>query len=367
MPFPLIKKKADVIIIAVCATLVVLGMAILASASSHLGEMKFGDAYYFIKHQFLFGFGIGIASFLATMFAPLKFLKKASLFLLLLNVAGLVLVFTPLGGGFGTSNRWIDIFGFNFQPSEMLKFTFIIYISSWLTSKGRDRKKNISEGLIPFMIICAIIGGLLLAQPSTSILVIIMASALVVYFVSGMKLSFLPIIIAIGGIALTLFIVFTPYRLQRILSYRDPNTDIRDSRYHLNQALITIGSGGITGVGYGKSTLKISSLPEPMGDSIFAVIAEEFGFIGAIFFISLYLVLVFAGFMGSLGIRSDFGKLILVGFSSIIGFQAFIHIASISGLIPMTGIPLPFISYGGTALVTFMAMAGLMVNALRNG
>jgi len=363
----IISKKADIIIIAVCAALVVLGMAILASASSNMGEIKFGDANYFIKHQFVYGFGVGLAAFFAAMFIPLKFLKKASFILLLINIVGLVLVFTPLGGDFGTSNRWLDIMGAPIQPSEILKLTFIIYVAAWLTSKGRDRKKDLSEGLIPFMIICAVIGGLLLAQPSTSILIIIMVSALIVYFVSGMKMSFIAIMGLVGVLGLAVVIAFSPYRLERFKAYFNPDSDVRDSSYHLNQSLITIGSGGMFGVGYGKSTLKVSSLPEPFGDSIFAVIAEEFGFVGSIFFISLYFLLVYAGFAGSSRARTDFGRLLLVGFSSIIGLQAFTHIASVSSLIPMTGIPLPFISYGGTALVAFMAMAGLMVNALRHG
>lgn len=363
----MLRKKADIIIIVLTAALIVLGLGILASASSHLGEIKFGNAYYFFKHQIIFGVGIGLLAFFGAMFIPLKFLKKISFILLLINILGLVLVFTPIGGGFGTSHRWLNIAGYPFQPSEILKFTFIVYVSAWLTSKGRDRKKNAAEGLIPFMLICAVIGGLLLAQPSTSILLIIMISAMIVYFVNGMKLSFIAIIGVIGTLIMAFLIIKTPYRFERILSYGNPNIDVRDSGYHLNQALITIGSGGFNGVGYGQSTLKVSSLPEPMGDSIFAVIAEEFGFIGAVFFIFLYFIFVATGFLGSLRIRSDFGKLILIGFSSIIGLQAFTHIASVSGLIPMTGIPLPFISYGGTALVTFMAMAGLMINALRNG
>ncbi|MFA5052507.1 MAG: putative peptidoglycan glycosyltransferase FtsW [Parcubacteria group bacterium] len=361
-----IKKNADVIIIVISAALIVLGMAILASASSSLGEIKFGDAYYYLKHQFIFGLGIGLVAFLAAMFVPLKFLKKISFVLLLINIAGLILVFTPLGSEFGTSARWLDIFGFQIQPSELLKFTFIVYISAWLTSKGRDRKKDLSEGLLPFMIICAVIGGLLLAQPSTSILIIIMISTLIVYFMSGTKLSFIAIMGLVGILILTLVITFTPYRKSRILSFLSPDTDVRGTNYHLNQSLITVGSGGLTGVGYGNSTLK-NSLPEPIGDSIFAVVAEEFGFVGSMFFIALYFLLVFTGLSGSARAHSDFGKLILIGFSSIIGLQAFTHIASVSGFIPLTGVPLPFVSYGGTALVTFMAMAGLMVNALRHG
>ena len=361
-----IAKKADIIIIAVCATLIVLGMAILASASSHLGTIQFGDSHHFIRHQFIFGFGVGIVAFFAAMFVPIKFLKKIAFVLLLLSIVGLVLVFTPLGGEFGTANRWIQIGDFQFQPSEILKITFIIYVAAWLTSKGKDRKKDFFEGLLPFLIICAIISGLLLAQPATSILVIIMLSALIVYFAGGIKLSFVAIMGLLGIVALGLIIIITPYRVERVASFINPDADIRGAGFHGRQALIAIGSGGLTGVGYGRSTLKIDFLPEPAGDSIFAVIAEEFGFLGSMFFISLYFLLVYAGFAGSTKARTDFGKLMLIGFSSIIGIQTFIHIASVSGIMPITGIPLPFISFGGTALVTFMAMAGLMVNITRN-
>jgi len=361
-----IAKKADIIIIAVCATLIVLGMAILASASSHLGTIQFGDPHHFIRHQFIFGFGVGIVAFFAAMFVPIKFLKKIAFVLLLLSIVGLVLVFTPLGGEFGTANRWIQIGDFQFQPSEILKITFIIYVAAWLTSKGKDRKKDFFEGLLPFLIICAIISGLLLAQPATSILVIIMLSALIVYFAGGIKLSFVAIMGLLGIVALGLIIIITPYRVERVASFINPDADIRGAGFHGRQALIAIGSGGLTGVGYGRSTLKIDFLPEPAGDSIFAVIAEEFGFLGSMFFISLYFLLVYTGFAGSTKARTDFGKLMLIGFSSIIGIQTFIHIASVSGIMPITGIPLPFISFGGTALVTFMAMAGLMVNITRN-
>ena len=361
-----IAKKADIIIIAVCVALIVLGMAILASASSHLGTIQFGDPHHFIRHQFIFGFGVGIVAFFAAMFVPIKFLKKIAFVLLLLSIVGLVLVFTPLGGDFGTANRWIQIGDFQFQPSEILKITFIIYIAAWLTSKGKDRKKDFFEGLLPFLIICAIISGLLLAQPATSILVIIMFSALIVYFAGGIKLSFVAVMGLLGIIALGLIIIITPYRVERVASFLNPDADIRGAGFHGRQALIAIGSGGLTGVGYGRSTLKVDFLPEPAGDSIFAVIAEEFGFLGSMFFISLYFLLVYTGFAGSRKARTDFGKLMLIGFSSIIGIQTFIHIASVSGIMPITGIPLPFISFGGTALVTFMAMAGLMVNITRN-
>jgi len=362
-----IAKQADTIIIVICAILIVLGMAILASASSHIGAAQFGDAHHFIRQQFIFGFGVGIVAFFVAMFIPLKFLKKYSFALLLMSIVLLILVFTPLGADFGTANRWIDIAGIQFQPSEIIKLTFITYIAAWLTSKNKDRKKDFFEGLLPFMIISGIIGALLLAQPSTSVVVLLMLSALIVYFAGGIKLSFIAIMGFVGALVLAIMIAITPYRAARVMSFLNPDIDTRGSAFHVNQSMMMIGSGGLTGVGYGESTFKIFFLPEPAGDSIFAIIAEELGFIGSMFFIFLYFLLVFTGFMGSTKTRTDFGKLILIGFSSIIGIQTFMHIASVSGLTPMTGIPLPFISYGGTALIIFMAITGLMVNAFRNG
>ncbi len=362
-----IAKEADTIIIIICSILVVLGMAILASASSHVGAARFGDAHHFIRQQFMFGFTAGIVAFCAAMFTPLKLLKKHAFPLLLLSIIGLVLVFTPLGADFGTANRWLDIAGIQFQPSEILKLTFIIYIAAWLASKKKDRTKDMFEGLIPFMIIAGIVSALLLAQPSTSILILLMLAALIVYFAGGVKISFIAIMGLIGILAITIIIAITPYRKERIVSFFNPDADIRGAGFHRDQAEMMIGAGGLTGVGYGESTFKVFFLPEPAGDSIFAVIAEEFGFIGSMFFIFLYFLLVYTGLYGSTQTRTDFSRLILIGFSAIIGLQAFMHIASVSGLTPMTGIPLPFISYGGTALVTFMAMAGLMVNAFRNG
>jgi len=304
-----------------------------------------------------------LAGFLAGRFTPIKWIKKISFPLLLLNLGFLALVFTPLGGSFGTASRWIEIAGFPIQPSEFLKITFIIYLAAWMTSKGKNRK-DLSEGLLPFILLCGLIGGLLIAQPSTSILVILLFSAGVVYFMGGLKFSFIAVLSGIAAIALGIIIMATPYRFERITTFFHPETDPQGSAYHLNQSLMTIGSGGALGVGYGKSVLK-NSLPEPMNDTVFAIIAEEFGFVGSIFFISLYFLLVMAGFLGSLQTRDNFGKLMLVGFSTVIGIQTFIHIASVSGLMPMTGMPLPFISYGGTGIVAFMTMIGLMINILR--
>jgi len=203
---------------------------------------------------------------------------------------------------------------------------------------------------------------LLLAQHSTSIVALLMAVAMIVYFVSGAKLTYIAsgtlVVIAI----LSLVIYFTPYRLNRIMSFVRGEADIQASGFQLNQALIAIGSGGLTGVGYGQSTSKISYLPESIGDSIFAVIAEELGFIGVSLMLLVFSVLILKIFLLAHRIRDRFGQLLLIGFGSLIGLQTFMNIAALSGIVPLTGLPLPFISYGGTALAVFMTIGGIIVN-----
>jgi cell division protein FtsW len=362
----MLKKNADKAIFLTVSFLIILGLVMLVSASSELGKAKFGDPYYFLKHQSTYGLAPGILGFLLGLFLPLKFFRRAALPFLLLNVLGLILIFTPLGGHYGTADRWLVLGPFNFQPSEALKFTFMLYLAAWLASRVKNRRTDFWESFVPFITISGIIAFILFSQPSTSTVLILMLSALTVYFVNGARWSYIAGLIFLGAIAFTAVIIVTPYRLQRVTSFVHTDADPQGSRYHLNQSLIAIGSGGWVGAGYGNSVSKIRYLPEPIGDSIFSIIAEEFGFLGAIFFILLYFILVIAGIRGSRGVRNQFGRLTLVGFSTVIGLQAFIHIASVSGLLPMTGVPLPFISYGGTSLVSFMTMSGLMINVLRN-
>ncbi len=191
---------------------------------------------------------------------------------------------------------------------------------------------------------------------------IIVLTALIVYFVSGAKLSYLFGTAALGILLIITVSIFTPYRWNRIMAYINPESNIQSSGYHINQALIAIGSGGFLGVGYGQSATKVSFLPEPIGDSIFAVIAEEFGFLGSSIVVLVFTILVTRIFILSMRTEHKFGQLLLVGFGSIIGIQSFVNIAAISGLIPLTGMPLPFISYGSTAMIAMLTMLGIIIN-----
>ncbi len=189
-----------------------------------------------------------------------------------------------------------------------------------------------------------------------------MLSAIIIYFLSGVKLSYIAGIIILAILGISLLIYITPYRYERIMSYLNKEEKTQTIGFQLEKSLIAIGSGGAYGIGFGKSTAKYTHLPEAIGDSIFAIIAEELGFIGSIFTISIFTVLISRGFQIAKKSNDRFGYLTVFGLTSIIAIQAFIHIGSTSGLIPLTGVPLPFISYGGTSLAVFLTMVGIIAN-----
>jgi cell division protein FtsW len=333
----------------------------LASASSELGKVKFDDAYYYVQHQLLYGFSLGVIGFIAGYFTPFSFLKKIAPLLLIVNIVMLFLTFTPLGFGVGGANRWLAIGPLTVQPMEFLKITLVVYLAAWLADTRTKRRNSTTEGLIPFLAITGVIGLLLILQKSTSGVMILLPAAVTIYFISGAKLKYIGSVLLLGAIALGMLIYATPYRRERVMTYFDTGADTRDAGYQITQSLITIGSGGLWGVGFGNSLSK-SYLPEQIGDFIFAVIAEEFGFVGSMVLLGVFLFVIMRGFLIAKRTSDQFLRLILVGFSTIISIQVFIHVGANSGLIPLTGVPLPFISYGGTALMVFMTMAGMMLS-----
>lgn len=351
----------DYLIIFCVTALVIFGLVMLASASSNLGKIKFGDTYYYLKHQIFYGLSLGLIGFFLANKIYYRHYEKISLWLLIASIAALVLVFTPLGIHTKGAARWIAIGPLVFQPSEVLKITFIIYLAAWLGRKS-ERQKSFWKGFMPFLAVTALISGILLRQPATSTTGILIVTALTIYFVSGAKLSYIfgAFVAALAILAIVVYL--TPYRLERIVNFIQPESDTERGGYHLNQALIAIGSGGLWGVGYGQSTTKISYLPEPIGDSIFAIAAEEFGFLGTSILIGIFFILTLKIFLLAKRHPDSFGRLMLVGFGTLIALQAFVHIGAISGIIPLTGTPLPFVSYGGTALAAFMTIGGIIVN-----
>jgi cell division protein FtsW len=360
------RHQIDYVILILFIFLVAFGFIMLASASSDMGKIgQFEDVYYYLKHQINYGLSIGIVGFLAGFLISYKRYKKLSPLFLAISLAALVLVFTPLGFSSGGAQRWLQIGVLTIHPAEILKLSFTIYLAAWLSGSRSNRGNNLFEGLLPFLVVSGLITLLLIIQRNTSSVVTIMMSALVIYFTSGAKKRYVLAIIAMGGILLSLVIYLTPYRLERIMTYLDPSKDEKGSGYQIKLAKNAISSGGFFGKGYGKSDAK-RYIPEKIGDSIYAIIAEEFGFVGSIGIIVIFLVFITRGFLLAKKIHDQFGKLLLVGFSTIIGIQVFMHIGAISGVIPLTGVPLPFISYGGTALAVFMTMTGIILNISKN-
>jgi cell division protein FtsW len=356
----------DATLTALLALLVTGGLVILASASSNIGEAKFGDSYYYVKHQIYFGLTLGIAGFIAFSRLHYATLKKIAFPLLIFSIGLLVAVFTPLGLSGGGATRWISLGPLSFQPAEVLKITYIMYLAAWLSGARRRRTQDIKTGLVPFLSVSGVIALLLFMQPATSTVVILLGSGVVVYFFGGAPWKYIAMCFGLGALAVALLILVTPYRMARITGYLDREGDAQGKGYHVTQSLIAIGSGGITGVGYGKSTTKVSFLPTPADDSIFAVAAEEFGFIGSSLLVALFGALVVRLYMLAWRTKDQFGQLMLIGFGTIIAMQSLVNMWAISGLAPLTGVPLPFISYGGTALGIFMSMIGIASNVSAN-
>ncbi len=357
------KNRPDKILLFTVLSLIVFGLIMISSAGIIYSQTRFGDQYYFFKHQLFYGVIPGIIILYLFQKIDYRRWKKMVVPFFLAALVFLVLVFV---GNIGTevygARRWIQLGPLSFQPSEMAKLALVLYLAAWLESKGGRKIKDFFEGFLPFLGIVGIAGFLLVKQPDIGTLGVLFLTSLAIYFASGARVSHLLSLVIAGIAGLVALVKFEPYRLSRFLVFLNPAQDPRGVGYQISQALIAIGSGGIFGVGLGHSRQKFNYLPEPVGDSIFAIIGEELGMIGAGILITLFVMLALRGFKIAKNAPDNFGKLTAVGITSWIIFQAFINIAAITGIIPLTGIPLPFISYGGTSLVFLMAGVGILLN-----
>jgi cell division protein FtsW len=352
----------DRFFLAVVVTLLVFGFVMLASASSDLGKTQFNNTYYYLEHQALFGLSLGLIGFAIGYFVPYIKFKKIAFPMLVISILFLALVFTRFGSTINSTNRWLRFGPLSFQPAELMKLTYLVYLAAWLSNTKLKRTTDLQSGFLPFLIISGIIAVLLLLQPATSTVAILLTSGLVVYFVSGAPIKYIAGVVALGAVVVGALILITPYRLARITGYLHQGANTQGQNYQLNQSLIAIGSGGIVGQGYGQSATKANYLPDPIDDSIFAVVGEELGFIGAGALIALFCMFTFRLYWLARKVTDRFGRFLLIGFGTVIALQAFVNMASISGIIPLTGVPLPFVSYGGTALAVFLTMSGIALN-----
>jgi len=370
-----IKWGADPILFVTISLLVFLGILILASVSASFSLQTFGTTYYFLNHQLLLGFlpGLFLAAFFFFFVSP-EMIKKWIPIVLLLNIVLLVLVFLPIIGTTQGAHRWIFLGPFSFQPSESLKLIFILYLASLLAARVLKRGENLKkregfisgllkgkEALFPFAMVTGLISLLLILQPDVSTLGVIGLVGIIMYFAAGTPWWHTPFMLGGGLVGIIVLIQLAPYRFSRLKVFLDPLLDPLGQGYQIKQALIGIGSGGLTGVGLGLSFQKFGFLPEPISDSIFAVVAEELGFLGASLIILLFLVLAWRSFILAKRIEDPFSRITTIGIASWITLQAFVNMGSITGLLPLTGIPLPFISYGGSAFAVELLAMGILL------
>lgn len=365
-----LRKKIDPIIPIIGFGLSVLGLVMVLSASQITAADKYADAYHFFIRQ-LIAFGIGLVGFFYFLRLPLERLYERRASFLWATLILLILVFLPgIGGETAGVYRWVGFGGFSFQPSEVAKLFLVIYFSAWFASKG-DAVSSVQKGFIPFLLLLAMIAllvGALGRDLDTA--VVLLVSAVVIFFVAKAKVWQVGAItlLAIGAVLLLIFA--TPYRLNRLQSYQDQRQNnaefySQNRGYHSQQALIAVGSGGLWGVGFGQGTSKYSYLPEAHTDSIFAVIAEELGFIRAAALLLAYVLLAWRGLVIAQRANSRFVCYLAVGISTLIILQTLINIGGMLALLPLAGIPLPFVSYGGTSLIVSLAMLGVLTNASR--
>ncbi len=353
------KHKFDYFLAIVTCILLIIGILVLANVSANFSQEKFGKTTYYLLHQII-RLSVGLALGFIAFKISLSFLKKYALIFILINLAFMALVFIPkIGIIAGGAPRWMNLGFFTFQPSEFLKLTFIIYLSALLTSFLKNKK---AFTLIPFLIILGVLAFLLTLQSDVSTLAVIISVGILMYFSSGFPFwhTALAILICAGGIFG--LIKIAPYRMKRILVFLNPGIDPMGMGYQIKQILITIGSGGIFGLGLGMSAQKFGWIPQTMSDSIFAIFAEETGFVGSIVLISLFLLLLWKGFRIAKMSQNKFSQLLAIGISCWICIQAFINMGAMIGILPLTGIPLPFISYGGSHIVAELIGIGILLN-----
>ena len=348
-------KKTDIALFAAVASLSIFGLFIIYDASSYIAFRDFGDKYSYIKDQ-IFWVIIGLSALLAVSFFDYYKFYNLALPILISSIGLLAAVFIP---GFGISalgaTRWIDFGFFVLQPSEFAKIALTIYLSAWFSTKEKGR-------FLAFILLIGLVILLIMLQPDMGTASIILGVSMMIYFLSGANLfHFLALIPAVGIIG-AILVIIEPYRLSRLTTFLNPTQDLEASSYHLRQILIALGSGGLFGVGLGNSLQKYAYLPEATTDSIFAIMAEEIGFIGVVIVLLTLLFIIYKGFNISINAKDNFGRLLAGGITSMIAIQTVINVGAQTALIPLTGVPLPFLSYGGSALIVNLFSVGILLN-----
>lgn len=334
------------------------GLIMIYSASVAEGARDFGSKWHFVLLQLKWA-GVGLIGMIITSLIPPKLWERLAPLMLMGGLFLLFLVIIPgIGTKFQGARRWLVLPGIVLQPAELIKFVEIVYLSSWLHA----RKISLPQ----FGFFIALVAGLIMLQPDMGTTLVVTLLAVSLYFLSGYPLKHFFIIGSIGIVAAVIMIISEPYRLERVKTFIDPLHDAQGSSYHIRQVLISLGSGGISGLGIGRSRQKYAYLPESTTDSIFAVVGEELGFIGGVGLILAFLYYLSLIFKVASGEHDKFASTMVAGVGAWIGLQVCLNLAAMVALTPLTGVPLPLVSYGGSALITMLGGVGLVLSVARH-
>ncbi len=359
-----VNGEIDYVLFYTVILLVAIGAIMIYSASSYRAANEIQDSMSYLKKQLLFILIGGFSLFFFMNWNYYRFKNGRLVTILILITVGLLLlvfIFPPING----ARRWIRFGPLSLQPSELAKYVIVIYLARVLDKKG-DEIKSFWRGVFPALTVASIFAGLVLAEKNLSITSVIMFTAFILITISGARKRHL---LALGGSGLVLgisLILMAPYRLKRLMSFLNPWADPKGDGYQLIQSLLALGSGGFLGLGFGMSRQKAYYLPEPHNDFIFSIIGEETGFLGGMLLILLFMILIWRGVIISIKCKDTFGTLIAMGITSVIAIQVIINLAVVTGTMPVTGVPLPFISYGGSSLLFNMTAIGILLNVSKN-
>lgn len=355
-------QKIDKVFLISIVTLALGGFLIFSSASLGLLAASTGALFSSVTVTQAISLFIGFGCFYTASKINHKLWKKYSLYVLLAAIAVNLLLFVPqLTLNHGGAGRWLKLGPLSLQPSEFLKIGFIVYFAAWLAFV-KDKVTTFKMGMLPYLVIVGILGTLLLVQSDTFTLLFIVTTGLGMLIAAGGKFSHILYIILIGAVVVTGVIFTRPYARARVMTFLHPAADAQGAGYQIQQSLIAIGSGKMFGRGYGQSVQKFNYLPQPIDDSIFAVEAEEFGFVGSVTLICLFLLFVFRSFKIATRAPDLFSRLLVLGIAMLIVIESFANIAAMLGIIPLSGKPLLFVSHGGTALIIILGAVGMIAN-----
>ncbi|KKQ67156.1 MAG: Bacterial cell division membrane protein [Candidatus Daviesbacteria bacterium GW2011_GWA2_38_24] len=352
------KKITDLPLLVTVLVLSLFGLVMVYDASVVQAFKDHGDKYFYIKQQLVW-MTLGFLSLIFFSFFNYQHFKKLAVFGLGVTFILTLLVFVPgLGFAAGGAHRWLRIGGVSIQPAEMIKLATIIYLSYLF-----EKKMKVAPFLITTLAVTIVIG---LFQRDLGSAIVYFLISLGMFFIAGAPMMYFLSLIPVTLIGLIIFILSSPYRKKRVLAFLDPFADPEGYSYHISQILIALGSGGLFGLGLGQSKQKFEYIPEVTTDSIFAIVGEELGFIGAIILISLLVFLIHRGFKIYANCKDRFGALIAFGLTFWLGIQTVVNLAAMVSLIPLTGVPLPFVSYGGSALLVNLTSIGILLNISKN-